>query len=215
MTRLILVSTEGELKPIVENYSVDPETGTVNLPLGDDENILAITGIGSAATLINLCKLVRAIDPEEILQLGFCGSFDPGVPLGSIFEVNKDCFADLGFDDKGQFLPLNKTVSGLTSAAGWLEYGARTNLPCKTGVTVNTTSGSIERIKMIVNEWKPDVESMEGAAAMSFCLENSIPFIQVRSVSNYVEPRDKTKWKMSLAAEKLSNWLIEYLKSVS
>ncbi len=48
---------------------------------------------------------------------------------------------------------------------------------------------------------------MEGAALHYVCLQEQIPFVQIRSVSNYVGERDKTKWKMKEAIENLNTEL--------
>ena len=52
---------------------------------------------------------------------------------------------------------------------------------------------------MIRKKYHPLLESMEGAAFHYVCLMKNIPFIQLRSASNYVGERDKSKWKMNEA----------------
>jgi futalosine hydrolase len=52
------------------------------------------------------------------------------------------------------------------------------------------------------------IESMEGAALHYVCLQEAIPFIQLRSVSNFVGERDKTKWRMEEAVDHLNRELI-------
>jgi futalosine hydrolase len=39
----------------------------------------------------------------------------------------------------------------------------------------------------------------------------NVPFIQIRSISNYVGERDKTKWKMKEAIENLNQTLLKYV----
>jgi futalosine hydrolase len=48
---------------------------------------------------------------------------------------------------------------------------------------------------------------MEGAAFHYVCLMKQIPFIQIRSISNKVGERDKRKWKMKHAIERLKEEL--------
>jgi futalosine hydrolase len=48
---------------------------------------------------------------------------------------------------------------------------------------------------------------MEGAAFMMVCQKFNITFIQIRSISNYVEERDKEKWDLDLAIKNLNNQL--------
>jgi len=53
---------------------------------------------------------------------------------------------------------------------------------------------------------------MEGAAFHYVCLQQHIPFIQIRSISNIVGVRDKNKWKMKEAIESLNKKLIETIE---
>ena len=55
--------------------------------------------------------------------------------------------------------------------------------------------------------WKTfaaDIESMEGAALHYVCLLQKVPFLQLRSISNKVGVRDKTKWKIKTAIDNLT-----------
>jgi futalosine hydrolase len=52
---------------------------------------------------------------------------------------------------------------------------------------------------------------MEGAALHYVCLQSGVPFLQLRSVSNTVGVRDKTKWDIKLAITRLNETLIPLL----
>ena len=53
-------------------------------------------------------------------------------------------------------------------------------------------------------QFNADIETMEGAALHYVCLQEDIPFIQIRTISNFVGERDKTKWKLKDAIENLN-----------
>jgi futalosine hydrolase len=55
---------------------------------------------------------------------------------------------------------------------------------------------------------------MEGAAFFAACAGISGNYIQVRTISNYVEKRDKEKWQMPLAIRNLNDFLITFIKNV-
>jgi len=55
------------------------------------------------------------------------------------------------------------------------------------------------------------IESMEGAALHYVCLQTKTPFMQVRSISNYVGERDKQNWKMQESLENLSVIIVQYI----
>ena len=67
------------------------------------------------------------------------------------------------------------------------------------GITVNTVHGAEGSIAAVVERFKPQVESMEGAAFMYACLVHDVRFAQVRAVSNVMERRDRARWKVSEA----------------
>jgi futalosine hydrolase len=46
---------------------------------------------------------------------------------------------------------------------------------------------------------------MEGAALHMVCLENKIPFLQIRGISNWIGERDKSKWKIAEASEAVAD----------
>ena len=56
---------------------------------------------------------------------------------------------------------------------------------------------------------------MEGAALHYICLQEEIPFVQIRTVSNYVGERDKTKWKIKEAFENLNDELLKLIDQLT
>jgi futalosine hydrolase len=74
-------------------------------------------------------------------------------------------------------------------------------LPHATGVTVNRVSSDPAWIGALATRLHPDLESMEGAALHFVCLSESVPFLQIRGVSNVVGVRDKSAWRIREALE--------------
>jgi len=56
------------------------------------------------------------------------------------------------------------------------------------------------------------IESMEGAAFHYVCLQEAVPFLQLRAVSNMIGERDKTKWLMKEAIDNLNKELIVLIR---
>ena len=56
---------------------------------------------------------------------------------------------------------------------------------------------------------------MEGAAFFYACLLGGVRFHQIRSISNFVEERDRSKWDIPLALANLNKTLFEILKEQS
>jgi len=72
------------------------------------------------------------------------------------------------------------------------------------GITVNTVHGSERSIASVAARCAPQVESMEGAAFMFACLMHDLPFAQVRAVSNVVERRNRSAWRVAEAIDRLA-----------
>ena len=72
---------------------------------------------------------------------------------------------------------------------------------------------SIDKTKKGFN---PDVESMEGAAVFYTCeYSGTVPFVEVRAISNYVEKRDKSKWKTGDAINNLCEILKDFIEEIN
>ncbi len=85
------------------------------------------------------------------------------------------------------------------------------SLRISSGVTVNTVHGNEQRIAAFLSRHQVDVESMEGAAFMYSCKMLKTRYIQIRSVSNYIEDRDVSKWDIPLAVYNLNHFLLDLL----
>ena len=148
------------------------------------------------------------------LNFGVCGAFVPALPLAGAVHVVSDTFAELGAEDGERFLSLEQL--GLLGAdefpfrAGRIANVAPPRNPALqglrkvSGITVNTVHGDDASIAAVVERLQPDVESMEGAAFMYACLMHQVPFAQVRAVSNVVERRNRSAWKVREALDALA-----------
>ena len=81
-------------------------------------------------------------------------------------------------------------------------------LPKAIGITVNKVHGISDSIAELETCFDADVESMEGGAAMYACAKENINFIEIRTISNKVEPRNRANWNIPLAIENLNQTLI-------
>ena len=83
------------------------------------------------------------------------------------------------------------------------------------GISVNEITTDPARIEWVQQNLSPVVESMEGGALHYTCLQESIPFLQIRSVSNEIGIRDKTKWDVPTAIRCLNEKLIGLLTQLA
>lgn len=87
-------------------------------------------------------------------------------------------------------------------------------LPKVKGITVNTVHGNLRGISRAIEKYNADIESMEGAAFLYGCLACRVPCLQLRSISNIVEERDKSRWNVDLALKNLNAILMEIIKKI-
>jgi len=169
---------------------------------------ILITGVGMTATAFQLgMHLNKRYDLA--INVGIAGSFRKNISLGTVTNVVSDCFADMGVEDGENFftakeIGLTNTVEYRMKIADEKMKNAVRGLHKVKAITVNTVHGNASSINKVVKKFDPDIESMEGAAFFFSCQEAKIPAIQIRSISNYVERRNKKKWDMKLAVNNLS-----------
>jgi futalosine hydrolase len=205
MNILIIAATEMEIKPLMSAYF---------------EADYLITGVGSPATVYHLLKKIASKKYDVVLLVGVAGSFDESLNLGEVVLVNADCFADLGAIENKKFyslydLNLNKE-NAFPLENGWLinQHQFNTSLKFVKGISVNCLTDEAEKITLFKEKYQADIESMEGAALHFVCLQERIPFLQIRGISNFVGERDKSKWDLKSAIENSNNAALQILKSM-
>jgi futalosine hydrolase len=155
------------------------------------------------------------------LNFGLCGSFTDSLPPGSVVHVVSDRLTELGAEDDESFLTIHD-LKLLGENDFPFEMGAIVNdapppnpavarLPRANGITVNTVHGNVRSIAAVVGRFRPDVESMEGAAFMYACRVAGVPFAQVRAVSNVVEKRNRDAWRITDAIHNLGTTAVGIL----
>jgi futalosine hydrolase len=183
-----------------------------------------ITGVGMMYTCFHVTKKLQTINYDLVINAGIAGAFDLKTALGTVFLVSQDRFGDLGIEDaKGNFTDVFE--AGLTDSMaspfkdGWLytsnhHFNLDQFKTC-TAITVNKVTGNEISIQNISIQYQPGIESMEGAACLFVAKMFDIHCLQLRSISNHVEPRDKSKWQIPLALENLSVELMKLLETLS
>lgn len=181
-----------------------------------------VTGIGLVSTTYTLTKFLQKNKPDLMIQAGIAGCFDKQIPLGSTFIVKKECIADMGvmenkfWKDAGELGFVNADHIQFENSLlnSYLPEAKNLNIPIVNGISINEISTDVNFINSIIHRYHPMVESMEGAAFHYTCLLENISFLQLRSVSNYIGERDKTKWLIETSIENLNNHLIEYINHI-
>ena len=218
MRIIISAATHGEWMPSFQKINPKYVSNNKKFSVGFHES-----GIGMLASSVSLMKMFTQETPTLIIQVGIAGCFDKKIPLGKVFVVKDDFAGDIGvmenkvwkdlFDmklDKPNDAPYEKK----SLPNPWLNQFNVMQLPTKKAVTVNTISTDKSRIQLFSGRYKAVLESMEGASLHYIGRDLTIPFIQLRAVSNYVGERDKSKWKMQEAIYNLNETLLAYLDAL-
>lgn len=72
--------------------------------------------------------------------------------------------------------------------------------------------GKLSSIKKVTILYQPQVETMESAAFYFACEQNKWKNCVIRSISNYVEKRNKDKWNIPLAIKNLNDLMIRFIE---
>jgi futalosine hydrolase len=186
------------------------------LPANIDIDLL-ITGIGLTATTYSLTKQLNIKRPDLIIQAGVGGCYDAAIPLGTVLAIKQEAIADESVIELGKLKTLFELnlvpQNQYPFSKGWLINKSEILKKVK-GVSVNEITTSRQKIKFYKDNFSPVTESMEGAALHYVCLMEKIPFLQIRSVSNYIAERNKKNWNMKESIINLNDELIRLLKTI-
>jgi len=181
------------------------------------------SGVGMLSSCYSIFKLIFEQKPDLIIQVGIAGSFDNNIPLGNVVVVRDEIVGDMGAEENGSFkdlfdlnlqqenlFPFNgrKLINPLFDALNYLK------IPAVTGVTINEITTRPARVEALKIKYRPTIESMEGASLHYCCIQTNTRFIQIRSISNYVGERDKSKWNFKDALDNLTKTIIGYLEQI-
>lgn len=221
MKLLVAAATTLEIEPFLSHlaYNFDQDNDEV-FRKGKLEIFVCITGIGTMLTTFRLMEGLNVFNPHFCLQAGIAGAYNRTLELGDVVMVREEVMADLGIEDADGFKdvfdlklmsPVQKPFIHKKLINPFQDFPMKLDKPLVSGLTVNTVSGTDATISSREEHYNCDVESMEGAAFHYVCLAKGFPFLQVRSISNYVEPRNRDNWKMEEAIANLNKWIISHL----
>ena len=222
---LLVAATQIEIKPFLDSKQIKELQNNfyqVNLP--NHTLDILVTGVGMVATAFALGCRLNAFKYDLAINAGIAGSFIKHIPIGSVVNVINETFSEIGAEEEHSFLlPLEIGLKEFNKDP--FENGNLRNqltiqspllrkLPQVKGITVNTINGNPKRIELINELFHPDIETMEGAAFFYACTLSKIPFVQIRSISNYVEARNKAKWEIGNAIQSLNQFIISFFNEI-
>ena len=174
------------------------------------------SGVGMMVNMFSLTKLVMEEKPDLILQVGLQVVLIIRLNLEKLLLIDKEIEGNTGVEENGKWRDLFNLKLEKSNYPPYekrmlpnphIEKLNLLKLKTVTGITVNEITTRKERIKQLVKKYEPVTESMEGAALHYVCRNTNTTFLQMRTISNYVGERDKSKWMMKEAIDNLNSTL--------
>jgi futalosine hydrolase len=194
-----------------------------------------VTGIGAVNTAHALTAYFAThAKPSLVLQTGIAGAYVPaGIPVGAVVLADTEIYGDLGVltvegwqpmeavgipvvaardgrPARFNYFPLDATLVARASGIGG-------SLITRAGpfLTLSVITGVRTLGDELHERFGALCESMEGAAAAHVCALHDIPFLEVRGISNLVEDRDRSKWRIDEAARAAQAVVLKIAENLS
>lgn len=214
---LIVSSTELEISALKSNKQLAQDCVFLTAGVGILESAISLTQFLSRSENDAHQTLL-----EGVIAFGVCGAYQTtGANILDICIAEKEHFGDFGvaIDSEIEYFTEDNLKNRCTfNLANDLSariknslYDLRIKYKSGNFVTVQACTGTLSRGSFLQNKFNAICENMEGAALARVCELYGIPMAELRCVSNMVEDRDKSKWKIKEAVAKGSDVLVQLL----
>lgn len=222
MDVLVVAATKFEIEPLLKSTgAIQTRVDFWEVTIGSQSIHVAVTGVGMVATTFALTKILAERTYDLVVNVGIAGAISREIALTQVVVVSADSLYEMGVEDGDVFVPWHK-MNITSTDADLFRDGQLLNenpivhelgLAGVAGITVNCVHGndaSIQRLKLTS---RAAIETMESAAVFYVCKSLQVPFVAIRSISNYVERRNRELWKMSEAIQSLNEVVLSWLKN--
>ena len=188
-------------------------------------NVFAIySGIGIINTSFYLALSIEKIKPDVIIQVGIGGGFENSkLQIGDIVFAKKEIFADFGIEKNDKiinppfFVMSHKQIKRNYNTDKKIFnyfYNQLKNTNIKFGnfLTKSSITTSKTKASILRNQFNAIVENMEGVAAAHIAYLCNIPFLEIRTISNFVGETDRRLWNKKLAFKNINTVLMSLIQ---
>lgn len=175
-----------------------------------------VTGMGPVATAANLSNYLtlHGSRVDALVNIGVAGAYTgTNTAVLDICMAQQEFLGDFGIcmqDEIQDFDPeLLKNSNPLlfntdiVSRCEDILHNHAIAFKTANFVTVNCCTGTTKRGNFLRDKYSAACENMEGAAVAMVCQNFNIPCVELRCISNMVEDRDRSKWQLREAIEKI------------
>jgi futalosine hydrolase len=228
MKILIVSASLFEIRPFLEQlrFISGTEDRLAHYTHSGLEIDVLITGVGMVSTAYSLGRRLLQEHYSLVMNAGIAGAYPDELKIGTVVEVIEDGIGEMGVDQGNAFenifdLGLADPNEFPYQEGRLLNVYPLNNNPVLEqlmkvkGNTVNRLTSdkkAAQRMQLISGA---AIESMEGAAFLYACLLEKVRNIQIRSISNYVAERDKSKWDLKNSIRNLHEVMIRIIHNIS
>jgi futalosine hydrolase len=218
----VVAATQLEIAPAIDYYSAHPQRAGQLFATSDDKIHFLVTGMGMMQTAALMALYGSKHQRDLYIDAGIAGAFNRELSIGDVTHVVSETYGDFGVEDGDDFSDFfemgfidrhqDAFDYGLIKPYGEYYLSLR-ELPQVHSITVNKVHGHEKTISSLIQRYKADIENMEGLAFFYVAHQLQKPCIQLRSISNYVERRNKENWDIRGAVNSLNDYLIPKLRT--
>ncbi|HEX2092379.1 MAG TPA: futalosine hydrolase [Longimicrobiaceae bacterium] len=184
------------------------------------EVIVLPTGMGKTNAAQAATALLETRAVRGVVGFGIAGAYPgSGLEVGGVALASEAVYADEGVLAPDGWLSVEEIGIPLLERDGIRRFNhfpldpvrveqARSALEAAgirvrvgPALTVSACSGTTSRGRELAQRHGALTEGMEGAALAHVCALYDVPFLELRGISNPVEDRDLTRWRIAEAAE--------------
>jgi futalosine hydrolase len=241
---LLVVATRDEVSDLLEISKINSEALSssnktiISAAINSTSYDLIITGpsVFNAAHALTIALEKRK--PKIIIQAGIAGVFkESNLNIGDITIATEERYIHAGVEKAASYetpdnLPfeLIDKISSTESGCYHLDKkyiektfqvlsNSRISNECRISkgpvITVSTITSEQTTASNLYKTFSPNMEAMEGAASAHVASLYNVPFLEIRSGSNYVGQRDKNKWNIPLAKKRISQALSSIIQNIN
>ncbi len=194
--------------PLLVVTAVAAEAEAVRAGADPTHVVVEPVGVGPAAAAAGTARLLATGRYRAVVSAGIAGGFPGRAPVGAIVLGTRSIAADLGAETPDGFLTVDELGFGssVLPADPTLLKSLTVALPeAVTGdvLTLSTVTGTAATAERLATLFPQAVaEAMEGFGVAVAAA--GLPFVELRTISNPIGPRDRAAWRLKEAFAALS-----------
>ncbi|HDM10421.1 MAG TPA: futalosine hydrolase [Desulfobacteraceae bacterium] len=185
---------------------------------------LCVGGVGSVSMATTLTVFILTISPDYVMLIGSAGGFSQaGTKVLDVAIATEEIAAQLGVEGwpKGAIEPLNLAANQIEldqklagrAVAALKTSSMRVDVRSGPFVTVSTVTASRDTAENYYFTHRAIAENMEGFGAAYSCKFFGVPFLELRVVSNEVGDRNRARWQLDKACQRVQEVALSLLRS--